>query len=110
MWAVNCYFFEIAITSVPTICFSDMCRERSPASKSAPRDDRPPEASFPVPGYQPGGNTCGIPTASVNPYLLFVGCLEPRKNLNTALDVWDLLPQALRRDPELVVAGSQLPR
>ena len=39
------------------------------------------------------------------PYLLFVGCVEPRKNLANVLDAWDLLPPALRRDMELVVAG-----
>jgi alpha-1,3-rhamnosyl/mannosyltransferase len=39
------------------------------------------------------------------PYLLFVGCVEPRKNLAGVLDAWDLLPPELRRDLELVVAG-----
>ncbi len=38
------------------------------------------------------------------PYLLFVGCIEPRKNLERVLDAWDSLAEA-RADYELVVAG-----
>jgi glycosyltransferase involved in cell wall biosynthesis len=39
------------------------------------------------------------------PYLLFVGCIEPRKNLEGVLDAWEALPPAVRRDFECVVAG-----
>lgn len=39
------------------------------------------------------------------PYLLFVGCVEPRKNLEKAMDAWDMLAPSVRRDFELVVAG-----
>ena len=38
-------------------------------------------------------------------YLLFVGCVEPRKNLGGVLDAWDLLPVGVRKDCELIVAG-----
>lgn len=38
-------------------------------------------------------------------YLLFVGCIEPRKNLAGVLDAWDLLPLSLRADCQLIVAG-----
>jgi alpha-1,3-rhamnosyl/mannosyltransferase len=39
------------------------------------------------------------------PYLLFVGCIEPRKNLERAMDAWQILPPEVRRDFELIVAG-----
>jgi alpha-1,3-rhamnosyl/mannosyltransferase len=38
------------------------------------------------------------------PYLLFVGCIEPRKNLERVLDAWKALPE-VHRDFELIVAG-----
>jgi glycosyltransferase involved in cell wall biosynthesis len=38
------------------------------------------------------------------PYLLFVGCIEPRKNLERVLDAWKTLPD-LHGDFELIVAG-----
>ncbi len=39
------------------------------------------------------------------PYLLFVGCIEPRKNLEGVLDAWAELPSGVHRDVELIVAG-----
>lgn len=39
------------------------------------------------------------------PYLLFVGTIEPRKNLDTLLDAWEALPASLREEFELVTAG-----
>ena len=39
------------------------------------------------------------------PYLLFVGCIEPRKNLDGVLDAWAGLAPEVRRDVDLVVAG-----
>ena len=41
----------------------------------------------------------------VKPYLLFIGCIEPRKNLDGVMDAWAALPPALHRDFELIVAG-----
>jgi glycosyltransferase involved in cell wall biosynthesis len=38
-------------------------------------------------------------------YVLFVGTIEPRKNLDTLLDAWAQLAPALREEFELVVAG-----
>jgi alpha-1,3-rhamnosyl/mannosyltransferase len=38
-------------------------------------------------------------------YLLFVGCVEPRKNVAGVLDAWNLLPESLRADCQLIVAG-----
>ena len=40
-----------------------------------------------------------------SPYVLFVGCIEPRKNLSSLLRAWQTLPGALRRETSLVVAG-----
>ncbi len=39
------------------------------------------------------------------PYVLFVGTIEPRKNLDTLLDAWGQLSPSLRAEFELVVAG-----
>ncbi len=39
------------------------------------------------------------------PYVLFVGTIEPRKNLDTLLDAWAALPAGLREEFELVTAG-----
>src|SRR5260370_39590240 len=40
------------------------------------------------------------------PYILFVGTIEPRKNLNLLLDAYQELPPSLREEYDLVVAGS----
>jgi len=45
------------------------------------------------------------PTKRGRPYALYVGTIEPRKNLDTLLDVWAMLKPSLRSDFELVVAG-----
>jgi alpha-1,3-rhamnosyl/mannosyltransferase len=39
-------------------------------------------------------------------YCLFVGTLEPRKGLDTLLDAWMQLPQPLRHEYPLVLAGA----
>jgi glycosyltransferase involved in cell wall biosynthesis len=41
------------------------------------------------------------------PYVLAVGSIEPRKNLDMALDVWASLAAGLRREFEFVVAGPE---
>jgi alpha-1,3-rhamnosyl/mannosyltransferase len=38
-------------------------------------------------------------------YLLFVGCIEPRKNLAGVLDAWELLPGSIRSDCQLITVG-----
>jgi alpha-1,3-rhamnosyl/mannosyltransferase len=40
------------------------------------------------------------------PYILFVGTIEPRKNLHVLLDAYEQLPPSLREEFDLVVAGS----
>lgn len=39
------------------------------------------------------------------PYVLFVGTIEPRKNVSTLLDAWPQLPESVRHEVDLVVAG-----
>ena len=39
------------------------------------------------------------------PFVLFVGTIEPRKNLDTLLDAWEALPVGLREHHDLVIAG-----
>lgn len=41
------------------------------------------------------------------PYVLFVGTLEPRKNLKRLLDAWKMLPQPLKDTWRLVIAGGK---
>lgn len=47
------------------------------------------------------------PAKHAKPYVLFVGAIEPRKNLNTLLDAWRQLKPELRHGFDLVIAGSQ---
>jgi glycosyltransferase involved in cell wall biosynthesis len=42
------------------------------------------------------------------PYLLYVGAIEPRKNLGRLLDAFAALPKSLREQYELIVAGPAL--
>jgi len=43
----------------------------------------------------------------VRPYLLFVGTIEPRKNIDLLLDAYQGLPPSIREEFELVVAGPE---
>ena len=45
------------------------------------------------------------PVPAAKPYVLFVGTIEPRKNVDTLLDAWTSVPAQLREAYELVVAG-----
>ena len=47
------------------------------------------------------------PIERQRPYVLFVGTIEPRKNLNGLLDAWSLLHPRLRQQFELVTVGPQ---
>jgi glycosyltransferase involved in cell wall biosynthesis len=39
------------------------------------------------------------------PYFLFIGTIEPRKNIDTLLTAWEALPASFRQENELVLAG-----
>jgi glycosyltransferase involved in cell wall biosynthesis len=45
------------------------------------------------------------PSPRAKPYALYVGAIEPRKNLETLLDAWRQLRADLRKEFELVIAG-----
>ena len=47
------------------------------------------------------------PTPRQRPYVLFVGTIEPRKNLDTLLDAWKMVREETRREFDLVVAGPK---
>jgi alpha-1,3-rhamnosyl/mannosyltransferase len=54
------------------------------------------------------GESCAVRTrySLAKPYVLVVGTVEPRKNLDLLLDAWLALPGELRSEYELVVAGG----
>ncbi len=45
------------------------------------------------------------PLQRTKPYALFVGTIEPRKNVAALLDAWEGLPQGVRDEFDLVIAG-----
>jgi alpha-1,3-rhamnosyl/mannosyltransferase len=47
------------------------------------------------------------PRARAKPYVLFVGTIEPRKNLETLLDAWRALKRDVRERFDLVIAGPE---
>lgn len=64
-----------------------------------------PDAYF---NATPEDAVCILPSYHLaKPYALFVGTIEPRKNVDALLDAWALLPAGLRAQFDLVVAGPQ---
>jgi glycosyltransferase involved in cell wall biosynthesis len=53
----------------------------------------------------PESYSSAVPTKRERPYVLYVGSIEPRKNLATLLDAWKQVKSDLRRQFELVIAG-----
>lgn len=47
-----------------------------------------------------------LPPPRLKPYALFLGTIEPRKNVDRLLDAWELLPASIRREYELLLAGG----
>ncbi len=52
------------------------------------------------------GRNVALRYGIAKPYVLYVGTVEPRKNLGTLLDVWKDLPRDLRQTYDLVVGGA----
>jgi glycosyltransferase involved in cell wall biosynthesis len=48
-----------------------------------------------------------LPRPRAKPYVLYVGTVEPRKNLGTLLDAWGSLHADLRQNFDLIIAGPQ---
>ena len=46
------------------------------------------------------------PVTRKKPYILFLGTIEPRKNVNVLLDAYEQLPLSIREEYDLVIAGS----
>lgn len=46
-----------------------------------------------------------VPTPRAKPYVLFVGTIEPRKNLDGLLDAWLAMKPSLREEYDLLIAG-----
>lgn len=47
------------------------------------------------------------PAARQRPYALYVGTIEPRKNLDMLIDAWALLKPSLRAEFDLLIAGPR---
>ncbi len=47
------------------------------------------------------------PTQRARPYALYVGTIEPRKNLDTLLDAWRQLKPEIRQEFDLLIAGPE---
>lgn len=63
----------------------------------------PPVESFSTPSNRPIRETYKVPTEK---YILFASTIEPRKNLETLLDAYTQLPEKIRGEYSLVIAGG----
>ncbi|TPI38567.1 glycosyltransferase family 4 protein [Mesorhizobium sp. B3-1-9] len=54
----------------------------------------------------PGGFSSLAPLGIARPYALFVGTLEPRKNLGNLIKAYGLLPESVRSGCDLVIVGG----
>ena len=59
------------------------------------------ETAVSINGAAPAPQIAGLPER----FLLFVGNIEPRKNLLTLLDAYGMLPPSLRRETPLIILG-----
>lgn len=48
-----------------------------------------------------------MPPPRLKPYVLYVGTIEPRKNVDRLLDAWELLPSGVRDEFDLLLAGGE---
>jgi glycosyltransferase involved in cell wall biosynthesis len=69
-----------------------------------------PDRIYVCPPGAPTWRTLGrAPNVPTDGYLLFLGTLEPRKNLDVVLDAYAALVRGSRRVPRLVIAGGASP-
>jgi glycosyltransferase involved in cell wall biosynthesis len=55
--------------------------------------------------YKPKGTSKLTALGITKPFILFVGTVEPRKNIVTLVDAYEQLPQKIREHYQLVIAG-----
>ena len=74
------------------------------------RLDVAPDRIHVCPPGAPTWQTLGrAPNTPADGYILFLGTLEPRKNLDVLLDAYDALARGTRQLPRLVIAGGASP-
>lgn len=64
----------------------------------------PPDPLFSVESRQEIHKKYKLPTKK---FILFVGTLEPRKNIDTLVEAYRLLPKVLKKEYSLVIAGGK---
>ncbi len=68
-----------------------------------------PERIYVCPPGPPGWRRIGREPRVPDGHILFMGTLEPRKNVGTLLDAYEMLLRRLPRAPRLVIAGRATP-
>jgi glycosyltransferase involved in cell wall biosynthesis len=71
----------------------------------APDKVRTIHPGVPAPYFEEGERQPPLHYGLRKPYILYVGTVEPRKNIETLLDAYESLPEVLRRECDFVVAG-----
>jgi len=85
------------------VTVSETVRQELIADKEIRRDKI--RAIHSGPGNPPDGSKAIAALPTGEPFVLFVGTLEPRKNLRTLLDAWELLHRQVADPPVLVLCG-----
>jgi len=66
---------------------------------------------YPGAGVEHHGNAVGFDRLAelgiIRPFFLFVGTLEPRKNLERLIAAYALVPRELRKETQMVIVGGQ---
>ena len=66
---------------------------------------------YPGAGFERHGNSAGnsslLELGILRPFFLFVGTLEPRKNLEKLVSAYALVPSQLREEVQMVIVGGQ---
>lgn len=82
---------------------TDALKSEFPWLKSPVKTVHPGTVALPAPGDVSSLEPLGI----TKPYALFVGTLEPRKNLGNLIKAYGLLPAATRSGCDLVIVGAK---